>query len=270
MYFPTQYTGPLVVGLMPVLNADKCLRNTHPSILANMLKAYFSGIVSIKPGGPKKLYITFDSIKNANIYLASASIIESNGFTPFIPYSLLYSYGVIEYDGYISYDDFWEGYECLVKVIDIKRITVKRNDMYMPSRFIKIKFQSFGIPKKIYIFNVSFNVVPYIRSPIQCNNCLRFGHMQNLCVGKQRCSHCGIKNHDLSSCRLLEICPPNCANCHLPHNAKDRLCKEWAIQKEILKTMAFKNVAFNEARRIFNTEQDNVVFNNIVQWLNAP
>lgn len=265
MYFSAQYIGPLVVGLKLALNADKCLRNMHPSTLAKILKDNFSGILSIIPGGPNKMFINFNSIKNANICLASAPIMGSNSFTPYIPYSLLYSYGVIEYDGYISNDDFWEGYECLVEIIDIKRIMVKRNDMYVPSRFIKITFKSFGLPKKISIFNVSFKVVPYIRSPLQCYKCLRFGHVQYVCFGIQRCSHCGLRNHDQSSCRFLDICPPNCANCHLPHNAKYRLCRERTDQKEILRTMAFKNVAFNEARRIKNTDKDNVDFKNIVQ-----
>lgn len=270
VYFPTQYSGPIIVGLMPELNTDQRHRNMYTIPLGKILKAKFSGIVSIKPGGPRKISITFDSIENANICLASAPILESNGFKSFIPHSLLYSFGVIEYNGYISDEDFWEGTECPVKIISVKRIMVKRDDIYVPSRFIKIKFQSFGIPKKISIFNVCFHVVPCIRSPTQCNKCLRFGHVQKMCLGKQRCSHCGVTKHDLSSCKFLEIIPPNCANCYLPHNAKDRSCGEFAVQKEILKIMAYMNVAFNEARQIKNAENDKVLFDNIVQWLNTP
>lgn len=64
--------------------------------------------------------------------------------------------------------------------------------------------------------------------------------------------HCGEKGHIFSkeSCQLSEA-PPKCANCQGCHRADSPTCPEFAIQKEIRKFAAYRNVSLLDAREIF-------------------
>ncbi|KAL4104694.1 hypothetical protein QTP88_019976 [Uroleucon formosanum] len=81
-------------------------------------------------------------------------------------------------------------------------------------------------------------VSPSIRSPVQCSNCLRFGHTGRFCRSKPRCSPCSETNHNLLSCTTATITDPTCFYCKGSHIASDRSCPEWIRQKKIKKIMA--------------------------------
>ena len=92
-----------------------------------------------------------------------------------------------------------------------------------------------------------FEVEPSIRSPVQCNRCLRFGHTVKYCRSVPRCSHCGETKHSVDSCPSIHATDPVCIFCKQPHLATDRSCREWATQKEIKKIMATENVSYKDA-----------------------
>lgn len=101
------------------------------------------------------------------------------------------------------------------------------------------------IPSHISIFDMFFDVQPSLRSPVQCNHCLRFGHTQKLCRSNPRCNHCGSVNHSVDVCPLSH--GPKVSFCNLPHLATDRSCREWSFQSEIKKIMATENISYREA-----------------------
>lgn len=86
-----------------------------------------------------------------------------------------------------------------------------------------------------------------IRSPLQCNNCLRFGYTSKFCRSSLRCCHCGDSNHFLSTCPSAQATDPCCLFCQLPHLATDWSCQEWDFQRDVKKIMANENLSFKDA-----------------------
>jgi hypothetical protein len=103
------------------------------------------------------------------------------------------------------------------------------------------------IPPVISLFNMLFEVKPSIRSPVQCNRCLRFGHTLKYCRSEARCSHCGESKHTFGTCPSTQVTNPVCLFCKSPHLATDHSCKEWSTQKSIKKIMTTENMSYKDA-----------------------
>jgi len=186
--FPLDYVGPLLVIISSSHSNDNVTK-INPVAVEKFLSKNFRGVLTIIPAGLNQVKITFDSIKNANECISSEQL-KSNGYTYLIPSSLLYCFSVIRLND-VSEEDFWGGCESPVKPLSFRRISVKKYEKLIPTRFVEIKFQSSSLPKKISIFKVLFDVSLNVRSPTQCNNCLKFGHTQKCCRGKLCYGHCG-------------------------------------------------------------------------------
>lgn len=214
-YFSPDYNGPIVI-LAECTDQDKNLGNLHPFKIAKFFSSNFTGITNIKPVGSKKVKMTFNSITNGNICLSS-KIPSDNGFQVNIPVSLIFSYGVIKLDNNISEAEFREGLLSPVPIENFKRISIKRDGNIIHTRTVELKFVATKIPPVISLFNMLFEVKPSIRSPVQCNRCLRFGHTQKYCRSDARCSHCGEAKHTLETCPSAQATDPVCLYCKLPH-----------------------------------------------------
>ena len=225
---------------------DPNISTWHPLKCAKLLSTNFFGINNIKPNGHKKVKVTFDSIFHANICLDSPLLVEHK-LSAYIPSTLIFSHGVIKLDISFSEEDFWDGAKCVVPMIGFKRIVTNRDNILTPTRIVEIKFLSTIIPKSLSIFNVYFDVSPSVRSPLQCNKCLRFGHTHKFCRSSPRCSHCGESNHSINQCPTVQATDPRCLFCQKPHLATDRKCQEWDFQRDIKKIMASENISFRDA-----------------------
>jgi len=171
MCFPANYAGPLLILLL----SNNHLGKVHPISTGKFLTKNFVGILTIHSAGSNQIKVTFDSIKNANVCVTSP-LLGSNRFKESIPNTLLYCFGVIKLDNVVSEDEFWEGLESQVKVLSFRRTNIKKDGISIPSHFVELKFFATSFPKKISIFKVSLDVQSGVRSPTQCNKCLRFGH----------------------------------------------------------------------------------------------
>ena len=243
--FPLDYIGPVFI-LVESINTEINLGKWHPVKAAKFFSTNFTGITNIKPAGFKKVKITFDSIENGNVCLKSA-FLSDHGFSASIPSNLIYSFGVIKFDIDLSEEDFREGLSSLFPIESFRRITVNKDGVITPTRLVELKFISPNLPPHITVFNMIFKVTPSIRSPVQCNRCLRFGHTQKFCRSDPRCSHCGGVKHSIVDCPTVSATEPSCLFCHLPHLATDRSCHEWSVQKEIKKIMATENISYQDA-----------------------
>ncbi|KAF0754065.1 Nucleic-acid-binding protein from mobile element jockey [Aphis craccivora] len=112
-----------------------------------------------------------------------------------------------------------------------------------------------SIPSTLVYSLVRIKVSPSIRSPVQCGNCLRFGHTGRFCRSKPRCSHCSEANHKLLSCPTATSTDPTGFYCKGSHISSDRNCPEWIKQKKINKIMAVENVSFPEAVQFNNNNR---------------
>ncbi|KAL4127071.1 hypothetical protein QTP88_011269 [Uroleucon formosanum] len=226
--FTPDYNDAIII-LAECIDQNINMGNWHPISAAKFFTKNFIGISNIKPAGSKKIKITFNSILNGNNCLNS-DIPRSNGFHVNIPSSLIYSYGIIKLDINISEEEFFEGQCSPVTIEAFKRISIQKDGKTIQTRTVELKFIAPKIPSVISIYNMIFEVMPSIRSPIQCNRCLRFGHTQKYCRSEARCSHCGETKHSIDSCPSTQATDPICLYCKLPHLATDRSCREWRFK----------------------------------------
>lgn len=140
----------------------------------------------------------------------------------------------------------WDGLKSDYIVVSFKRITIKKDDFLVFIRIVELKFLSPKLPNNVTIYNMIFTVTPSVRSPVQCNKCLRYGHTAKFCRSTSRCSHFGENNHLINSCPLLHI--TCCIFYKLPHISTDRNCLEWSRQRYIEEVIAMKNLPFKEAQ----------------------
>ena len=227
--FKSDYNGPIII-LAESLDQNKNMGNWHPISVAKFFSTNFVGITNIKPAGPKNVKITFNSIINGNNCL-NFDIPRTNGFQVNIPSNLIYSYGIIKLDIHISEQEFFEGHSSPILIDAFKRISIQKDGQVIQTRTVELKFRAPKIPAVISIYNMLFEVTSSIRSPVQCNRCLRYGHTQKYFRSDCR----GESKHSLDSCPSAQVTDPICLYCKLPHLSTDRSCREWSHQKDIKK-----------------------------------
>ncbi|XP_037930370.1 uncharacterized protein LOC119665135, partial [Teleopsis dalmanni] len=123
------------------------------------------------------------------------------------------------------------------KVVEVKKILKKQNEILVETGLIIISFETLTIPEKIMIGYEAVRVRNYIPLPLQCKKCCRFGHPTTVCKSDYICSNCSNKSH----CEENEVCTQikNCINCkdnpeyNSNHNARDKNCPVFKKQQEI-------------------------------------
>lgn len=71
------------------------------------------------------------------------------------------------------------------------------------------------MPKRVSFGHFTFPVEEYLEPPLQCYNCMRYGHYYRVCRAKVKCRNCAGP-HRIEDCTVKES---RCANCHGPHRA---------------------------------------------------
>jgi hypothetical protein len=249
--FSDSYQSPLY-EIIDVIDKNLQPGKLHPMKIGKLIHGKVTGVTEIKALGAR-VRLTFDSVTNANTCL-SENPLKSNGLTNFIPSTLVYSLDVIRLDQLISESDFFDGLDPDHCVASFSRIIPHQANDSMRTFFnlVELKFLSPSIPDFISIYKVRIKVSPSIRSPVQCSNCLRFGHTGQYCQSKPRCLHCSEANHNLLSCPTATTTDPICFYCKGSHISSDRNCPEWIKQKKIKKIMAVENLTFPEAVQFNN------------------
>jgi len=191
----------------------------------------------------------------------TSPLLHNIGFEAYIPSTLIYSCGVIRVDTFFSEEELWDGLNKEIRAISFKRISTKKYGSLTPTRIVELKFLSAKIPDSLSIYNVIFKISSSIRSPLQYNNCLRFGHMAKFCRNKARYSHCVGNNHLLNACPAVNVKVPCYIFCKLPHLATDRKCRrEWQFQRDVKMIMTNENIPFHEAIHVKEQNYSNSAF----------
>lgn len=146
-----------------------------------------------------------------------------------------------------------ENIESKYKVCEVKRLN-RRNknfnddgDKWIPSESILLSFEGQDLPDKVIIFGLLARVTPYVRNPMQCYRCFRFGHTSTRCKWEANCIMCGKNKHEGDAC---EGTVPWCIHCKAPHKSTDtKNCKEYKDQKAIQILMAYDNLSYIDAKR---------------------
>ncbi|GFT51146.1 uncharacterized protein TNCV_4817461 [Trichonephila clavipes] len=135
-------------------------------------------------------------------------------------------------------------------VIQVRRITIKKDTSIIPTKHVILTFNSPNLPTSIKAGYINCKIRPYIPNPLRCFKCQRFGHSQTACRGQLTCSRCASVGHASSDCTLEQ----KCVNCSQPHSADSKLCPKWKIEKEIQTIKTNRNISYIEARKFITPQ----------------
>ncbi|GFY12850.1 uncharacterized protein TNCV_3074101 [Trichonephila clavipes] len=131
-------------------------------------------------------------------------------------------------------------------VIQVRRITLKRDSNIIPTKHIILTFNKPKLPTTVKAGYLNCKIRPYIPNPLRCFKCQRFGHSQTSCRGQLTCSRCASVGHSSTDCTL----EPKCVNCTQSHPSDSKLCQKWKIEKQIQELKTNRNISYFEARRL--------------------
>ena len=243
--------GPFIVIVESV---DKNLGNIHPAAIGKKFMTHkIKDLIKINRKGRNRISVEFTTAVGANSFIKN-KIIKEEGLKAYIPAALATCRGIVRgiFQG-ISMEEFKKEAQSEVEIIDAKRMkkreTSDNGDVnYVDSEDIIITFKGTNYPSIVRIYYFEAKVSMYVPSPMQCTNCLRYGHLAKQCRGKARCPRCG--DHEKTKCTVPQT-DISCIYCNDPHEATNKkLCKEFNRQKNIRKTMVFNNLSYYEARKL--------------------
>ncbi|GFW63595.1 uncharacterized protein TNCV_4328831 [Trichonephila clavipes] len=131
-------------------------------------------------------------------------------------------------------------------VIQVRRITIKRDSNIIPTKHIILTFNKPKLPTTVKAGYLNCKIRPYIPNPLRCFKCQRFGHSQTSCRGRLTCSRCASVGHSSTDCTLEQ----KCVNCTQSHPSDSKLCQKWKIEKQIQELKTNRNISYFEARRL--------------------
>lgn len=133
------------------------------------------------------------------------------------------------------------------KVGEVRRLQMNRDGSRVDSLSVMLKFEEEVLPERVRIGYISFPVRAYVKAPMRCYNCQRYGHIAKVCKAKKRCARCGGE-HDYGRCE--EDAEVKCCNCGGAHSVAYGGCavrkKAVEVQKEKDKT----NLSYAEAVKL--------------------
>jgi len=112
------------------------------------------------------------------------------------------------------------------------------------SKSIFLQFTTADLPSEVKLGYMLFRVKKYIRRPLRCFKCNRYGHVANHCRGKLRCSICSDE-HKCSECSVAAA--PKCPNCCGSHSAIEKICPRYQRETEMLKLKTVANLSYAHA-----------------------
>lgn len=108
---------------------------------------------------------------------------------------------------------------------------------------VQITFNNDMLPERVFIGSLAYRVKEYIRPPLRCFNCQRFGHVAGSCRGKRKCAKCG-GDHAIQECKAED---PKCPNCGESHAAAFRGCRYFVQAKQVQKVRDQEKISYVEA-----------------------
>ena len=132
-------------------------------------------------------------------------------------------------------------------ITEAKRIYKGRDKQR--TRLIKVKFNSYEIPKKNYCLGVSYDIIPFIPPVKKCYKCNQYNnHWTADCKNDWVCQSCNKKNCPSQSQNIP--CPnsAHCKYCGPGHSTKSSTCPRYLKEREIVNISFEKNISFQNAR----------------------
>ncbi|KAL3268927.1 hypothetical protein HHI36_008014 [Cryptolaemus montrouzieri] len=100
-----------------------------------------------------------------------------------------------------------------------RKMIINNGTVFTKTTTSVIILEGTELPKYFELFNNKIELQLYIPPVMQCNKCLRYGHVQVHCRGKFRCYKCGEYYEDEKACDG----EARCIYCNLPHYATNNV-----------------------------------------------
>ena len=142
---------------------------------------------------------------------------------------------------------------CMIKgtSIGVERCMKGKVGAKTPTHTLFLTFSKPDLPKELSIGYLKVKVSLYVRDPLQCYNCFKFGHPKHKCKAtKVVCGKCGYDAHE-GSCPH----PPKCSNCKGDHPPTSKKCPTFVYNKNIKTLMAENKIGFNEAKKLVEASE---------------
>ena len=139
-------------------------------------------------------------------------------------------------------------------VIEVHRVTVKRDTEKVPTNTLFLTFNTPDLPKEITVGYLKVKVALFVPNPMHCFNCNKFGHTSQHCKVAAKCTGCGKDKHE-GQCEG----PKLCSNCNGPHASLAKDCPVWQKEKEIQRVCVEKRISFPEARQLVEAKMPTVI-----------
>lgn len=206
----------------------------------------------IKKVGRNRISVEFLHYEDANSFMKNP-LLSSSKFSAKIPTYNITRMGVVRgvptewtMQEFVENVELPDGCGHILKVRRLNRKVVGDGAIvWSPTRTVVITFNGQCLPPRIFCCYTALPVDTYELPIIQCNNCCRFGHIQDQCKSKPRCYRC-TKEHQGKDCTVMEAYA-TCLFCSGQHFANNKSCSEHARQKAIKITMSQDNVSYVEA-----------------------
>ena len=119
-------------------------------------------------------------------------------------------------------------------VLEARQITTTKRGKEEKTPLWILTFDQPTPPVSLQVEYLRLVVRPFVRKPLRCFNCQRFGHQGKFCRSKKTCVNCG-KAEEHVDCTEEAWCP-NCKESG--HSAASKDCNKFLQEQLILKTMA--------------------------------
>ena len=144
----------------------------------------------------------------------------------------------------ITDDEIKEAANCM----EANRISKQDKNKLVQTETVILSFQSEqSLPSTVHFGMLKFKLRAYVPSPVQCKNCLGYGHTSKHCTYQPRCLHCGNVGHSYDAC-VIKNKAARCANCGGGHEASDKTCPTFiAAREQLRQTAAAKRQTYSRA-----------------------
>lgn len=118
---------------------------------------------------------------------------------------------------------------------------------------ILLTFKDGVLPQRVFLGSMVYQVREYIKPPLRCYNCQKFGHVAGSCRGKRKCAKCG-GDHIIQNCKAET---PKCPNCDGDHAAGFYGCEHFVQARRVQVVKDQNKVTYAEAVQRVTRESGN-------------
>ena len=129
----------------------------------------------------------------------------------------------------------------------VERLQRTKEGVKTDSESLLLEFEGGQVPNRVFIGCVSYPVRAYVKRPLRCYNCQRFGHTAINCKEKRRCARCG-GDHEYGKCG--EGVQPRCCSCNGRHSVAFGGCEMMRREVQVQQVRAEGGYSYAEAVRL--------------------